>query len=79
MPISEAQKRAKIKYDSKTYKRFSANIKNADYELIDNYCKENNISKPKLLVNAFKYCVENNANLNLGVENNASIRSKKTC
>ncbi|MCL2054618.1 MAG: hypothetical protein FWG90_09355 [Oscillospiraceae bacterium] len=63
MPASEAKKRANWKYTAKNYKRFAADIRIADYELIDNYCKENNISKPKLLVNAFKYCVKNNVNL----------------
>ena len=61
--LSDAQRRARVKYNAKTYKRFAADIRIADYELIDNYCKEHNISKPKLLVNAFKYCFENDVNL----------------
>ena len=63
MPVSEAKKRANQKYSAKTYKRLSTNIKIADYDLIDNYCKNNNISKAKLIVAALKYCFENDINL----------------
>lgn len=63
MPRSEAQKRADKKYHAKTYKNFQAQIKISDWEMIDDYCKNNDISKASLLVNAIKYCIENDIDL----------------
>ncbi len=62
--ISQAQIEASKRYHAKTYKRFSADIKIEDYNFIDEYCKNNNISKAKLCVNAIKYCIDNNIKLN---------------
>ena len=60
---TEAQKRADKKYNAKTYKNFQAHIKIADWEMIDNYCKTNDISKASILVNAIKYCIDHNIDL----------------
>lgn len=60
---SEAKKRANKKYSEKTYKNFQAHIKISDWEMIDSYCAENDISKASLLVKAIKYCIDNNIDL----------------
>lgn len=59
MAQTEAQKRAKAKYNAKAYKQLKANIKPDDYALIDTYCSENNISKAQLIVKSIKYCIDN--------------------
>lgn len=41
------------------YKQLKADIKPADYETIDNYCKMSNISKAKFIVRCCKYCIDN--------------------
>ena len=61
--VSEAKKRANKKYSDKTYKNFQAHIKIDDWDMIDGYCKKNDISKASLLVNAVKYCIENSIDL----------------
>ena len=63
MPRSEAQKRADKKYHEKKYRTFSVNAKIDEYEMIEEYCKKNGISKNSLLLNSAKYCIENNIDL----------------
>lgn len=43
----------------KTFKQLKVDIKPADYETIDNYCKMSNISKAKFIVRCCKYCIDN--------------------
>lgn len=43
----------------KTFKQLKVDIKPADYETIDNYCKMSNISKAKFIVKCCKYCINN--------------------
>ena len=57
---TDAQKRADKKYHEKTYKTFSVNAKIADYEKIEKYCNDNNISKAQLLLKAAMYIIDNN-------------------
>ncbi len=64
MPRSEAQKRADKKYHDKKYKTFSVNAKADEYELIDEFCKRNGISKNALLLKSTKYCIKNNIDIN---------------
>ncbi len=59
MPRSEAQKRADKKYHEKKYKTFSVNAKIDEYEMIEEYCSKNNISKNALLLGSAKYCIKN--------------------
>lgn len=61
--VSDAKKRANKKYHDKTYKNFTINARFKDYELIDTYCKNNDISRNKLLICAAKYCINNNVDL----------------
>lgn len=56
---TDAQKRADKKYKAKTYKTFSINAKIAEYEIIENFCNDNNISKNKLLLKSALYCIDN--------------------
>lgn len=60
MPRSEAQKRAEKKYKEKTYKSFTINAKIDEYEKINQYCTDHNISRSKLLLNAVLYVIDHN-------------------
>ena len=60
---TEAQKRADKKYHEKTYKTFTVNAKIAEYEKIEKYCNDNNISKNKFLLSAAAYIIDNNIKL----------------
>ena len=57
---TEAQKRADKKYKEKTYKTFTVNAKISEYEKIEKYCNDNNISKAQLLLKAALYVIDNN-------------------
>lgn len=63
MPSSKAAIKASNKYNKANYKKIQANIKPDDYNIIDTYCKTNNISKSQIIVNAIKYCINNNVDL----------------
>ena len=54
---TEAQKRADKKYKEKTYKTFSVNARIAEYEIIEKFCTDNNISKNQLLLKSALYCI----------------------
>lgn len=54
MAMSKAHIRASNKYNVENYKKLQAFIKPADFELIDNFCKENKISKAELIVKSCK-------------------------
>ncbi|MBO5266064.1 MAG: hypothetical protein J6B08_02075 [Ruminiclostridium sp.] len=65
---SEAQKNADKKYRYKklsdgSKKQINATLDISDYTMIDDFCKENDISKASLIVKAIKYCIENNIDL----------------
>lgn len=59
MPRSDAQKKADAKYHAKTFKAFTVNAKISDYEIINDYCNNNDISKTKFLITAAMYCIDN--------------------
>lgn len=44
----------KDKYNKDNYKRIAVHIKPDDYYIIDDYCKDNNISKARFVVAACK-------------------------
>lgn len=44
------------------FKQLKINVKPADYETIDNYCKMSNISKAKFIVKCCKYCINHDIN-----------------
>ena len=50
-------------YNSKKYKQLKVEIKPEDYSLIDNYCKNNNISKAQFIVKSCKYVIKNDIDL----------------
>ena len=54
MAMSKAHIRASAKYNKDNYKKLQANIKPADYDIIDDYCKNSGISKAQLIVEACK-------------------------
>lgn len=68
MAISDAKKKADAKYHAKkiadgTNKRIGATIKAADYDMIEEYSKAQNMSKAQIIVKAIKYCVDHNISL----------------
>ena len=60
MSVSKAHMKASNKYNKANYKQLKANIKPEDYKIIDDFCKNNDISKASMIVNSVKYCIENN-------------------
>lgn len=56
---SAARIRANAKYNAKTYKQLNANVRIEDYNIIDTFCKDNNISKASLIVTACKKYIDN--------------------
>ena len=50
-------------YNSKKYKQLKVEIKSENYSLIDNYCKNNNISKAQFIVKSCKYVIKNDIDL----------------
>lgn len=61
MAMSKAHIRASAKYNKDNYKKLQANIKPADYAMIDDYCKNSGMSKAQLIVAACKEYIKNNA------------------
>lgn len=58
MAVTKAHIKASNKYNKENYKKIQANIKPDDYNLINNYCNNNNISKSQLIVNACREYIE---------------------
>lgn len=62
MPKNSAAKiKANNKYSSAHYKGLTIKVKPSDYDIIDNYCKDNNISKASLILNACKEYINNHS------------------
>lgn len=61
MAVSKAHIKASNKYNKENYKKIQANVKPDDYNMIDDYCKKNDISKAKFIVEACKYYIENHS------------------
>ncbi len=63
---SEAQKKADKKYNEKV--RYTKNrplnvtVAVDDYNVIDEFCKNNEISKAQFIIKSCKYIIENNIN-----------------
>lgn len=49
MPLSDAQKKATKKWHNNNLKNLTISLYKKEYELLDNYCNENNITKSKLI------------------------------
>ena len=63
MGVSKAHIKATAKYNKANYKQLKANIKPSDYQMINDYCAENDISKAALIVNSIKYVIDNNIDI----------------
>lgn len=64
MPQTDAQRKAKAKYDAKTYKSIACKCKIADYDKFQAYANQQNItSMNALLYKCVMYCIDNNINL----------------
>lgn len=59
MPMSKAHIKASNKYNKENYRKIQANIKPADFDVIEEFCKKNNISKAELIVRACKMYIDN--------------------
>ncbi|BFK56791.1 hypothetical protein I2400191J7_18010 [Ruminococcus bicirculans (ex Wegman et al. 2014)] len=46
----------------KTFKQLKVDIKPEDFIIIDNYCKDIEISKAKFIVKCCKYCIDHDIN-----------------
>ncbi len=52
-------------YNKKHYKNINIRIKPEINEMLENYCKDMNISKATFITNAVKYIVDNNIDISL--------------
>ncbi len=52
----------KAKYNKEHYKQLKIEIKPEDYDFIDVYCKKNDISKAKFIIEACKHYIDNHGN-----------------
>ena len=57
---SDARIRANNKYSNAHYRALTVKIKPEHYQTIDNYCKDNNISKASLIIKAVTKYIEDN-------------------
>ena len=64
MPQTEAQKRAKAKYDAKMYDMIATKAKKEDIEKCKEYAKSIELTPSKFALKAMLYCIENNINFN---------------
>lgn len=62
---SEARKRANKKYNAKTYKNLAIRIRPEALDIINGYCQRVGMSKASAIVNAIKYCSDNNIDLSV--------------
>ena len=60
---TEAQKRADKKYLSKKYKYFSVNAQIKEYDKIEKFCQDKNISRSALIIKSIMYVIDNNIEL----------------
>ena len=61
--MSKAHIKASSRYNQKNYRSFTINAKISEYEKIEKYCNDNNISKNKLLLSAAAYVIDHNIKL----------------
>lgn len=60
MPNYEYNKKYAQKWDKSNLKQVSLKLKINEYELLDNYCKSNDIPKNGFIRNAIAYAIKNN-------------------
>ena len=53
---------ANKKYNKENYKQLKVNVKPDDFSMVDDYCKNNKISKAKFIIEACKYYIDNHGN-----------------
>lgn len=64
MPQTEAQRKAKSKYDAKTYKSIACKCKLSDYDNFQIYANSQDISSMSaLLYKCVMYCITNDIDL----------------
>lgn len=60
MPQTEAQKRAKAKYDAKTYDMIATKAKKEDIAICKEYANNLGITPSKFALKSMLYCIKNN-------------------
>ncbi len=64
---TEAAKRAQRKYQNRIRKttkaQLNCTIDREDFDVIDEYCRANNVSKAVVVANAIKFCIYNDIDL----------------
>ena len=58
MSLSESRRKANAKYNAKTYKSFTVNMRIPEYETVDDYCRRAGISKNQLILISCKDWIE---------------------
>lgn len=58
MSLSESRRKANAKYNAKTYKSFTVNMRIPEYEALDEYCRNVGISKNQLVLMSCKDWIE---------------------
>lgn len=53
-PVSEAKKRANNKWVNANYKRINLALSFEEYEKVEKYCSDNNISKNKFITDLIR-------------------------
>ena len=59
MPASEAQKRAKAKYNAKTYERLGIDVKKGERDKLKQYAELKNTSLNNFVCSCVSHCIEN--------------------
>lgn len=58
MSVSAKQREYQKKYDKDNLKSFTVTLRIKEYELFDDYCKKNNISKSKAVISRIADIIE---------------------
>ena len=61
-PMSQSERSNNYKKRN-NIQRIVLDLKPDDYNIIDNFCKNNNISKARFIVNCCKFCIDNNIDI----------------
>ena len=63
MPLTEAQKRAKAKYNAKTYERLGIDVKKGERDKLRQYAERQETSLNNFVCSCISYCIENKVDI----------------